>query len=157
MLLEEKNEIKAEKRVKSKEMKIIEENKKVEMKETKEEKMVQKVKIKYYKKHCKLEIPLIEESLEGIYEINEPIGTLEIRFNCGKSRSFICLHQIPVRSSRAIRCFPAFGDTISPVKHEPSIRISNGSVQSWIPTGSVGASKRSTASAINLNSIIRKL
>ena len=37
MLLEEKNEIKAEKRVKSKEMKIIEENKKVEMKETKEE------------------------------------------------------------------------------------------------------------------------
>ena len=86
MLLEEKNEIKAEKRVKSKEMKIIEENKKVEMKETKEEKMVQKVKIKYYKKHCKLEIPLIEESLEGIYEINEPIGTLEIRFNCDKYR-----------------------------------------------------------------------
>jgi hypothetical protein len=86
MLLEEKNEIKAEKRVKSKEMKIIEENKKVEMKETKEEKMVQKVKIKYYKKHCKLEIPLIEESLEEIYEINEPIGTLEIRFNCDKYR-----------------------------------------------------------------------
>jgi hypothetical protein len=33
-----------------------------------------------------LEIPLIEESLEEIYEINEPIGTLEIRFNCDKYR-----------------------------------------------------------------------
>ena len=86
MLLEEKNEIKMEKRIKSKEMKKTEKNKKIEMKETKEEKIVQKMKIKYYKKHCKLDIPLKEETIEGIYEINEPFGTVEIKFNCDKFR-----------------------------------------------------------------------
>ena len=86
MPLELKNDIKTEKRLKIKEMKKIEETKKVEIKETKEVNIIQKMKVKYYKKHCKLDIPLKEESPEGIYEINEPFGTVEIKFDCDKFR-----------------------------------------------------------------------
>ena len=86
MPFEEKNEIKAEKRIKTREIKLIDKNKKAEMKEEKEEKIIQKVRIKYYKKHCKLEIPLKEDSIDGIYEINEPLGSIEIKFNCDKFR-----------------------------------------------------------------------
>ena len=52
----------------------------------KEVKITQKIKIKYYKKHCKLEIPFIEQRDENVYNINEPYGYIEIRFDCDKFR-----------------------------------------------------------------------
>ena len=52
----------------------------------KEVNIMQKVKIRYYKKHCRLEIPFIEEREESVYNINEPYGYIEIRFNCDKYR-----------------------------------------------------------------------
>ena len=47
---------------------------------------VQKMKIRYFKKHCKLEIPFIEQRDENVYNINEPYGYIEIRFDCDKFR-----------------------------------------------------------------------
>ena len=47
---------------------------------------VHRMKIKYYKKHCKLEIPFIEQRDENVYNINEPYGYIEIRFDCDKFR-----------------------------------------------------------------------
>ena len=47
---------------------------------------LQKMKIRYYKKHCKLEVPFIEQSNEKVYNINEPYGYIEIRFDCDKYR-----------------------------------------------------------------------
>ena len=45
-----------------------------------------KMKIKYYKKHCKLEIPFNEQIDENVYDINEPYGYIEIRIDCDKFR-----------------------------------------------------------------------
>ena len=81
-----KNEVKSEKKIKKKEVKVVEENKKIDIKETKEVNIIQKTKIRYYKKHCKLEIPFEEEINEGIYGINEPFGMIEIKFDCDKYR-----------------------------------------------------------------------
>ena len=64
----------------------IDETEGVKIKETKEVKEIQKTKIKYYKKHCKLEIPFAEDNKDEIYEINEPLGYLEIKFDCDKYR-----------------------------------------------------------------------
>ena len=44
------------------------------------------MKIRYYKKHCKLEIPFIEQTEESVYNVNEPLGYIEIRFDCDKYR-----------------------------------------------------------------------
>ena len=81
-----KNDVKSEKKIKKKEVKVVEENKKIDIKETKEVNIIQKTKIRYYKKHCKLEIPFEEEINEGIYRINEPFGMIEIKFDCDKYR-----------------------------------------------------------------------
>jgi len=81
-----KNEIKSERKIKKTEIKAVEENKKIDIKETKEVNLVQKTKIRYYKKHCKLDVPFQEEINEDIYEINEPFGTIEIKFDCDKYR-----------------------------------------------------------------------
>ena len=69
------------------------ESKKLEVKIeqiTKEKKkelnVIQKVKVRYYKKHCKLEIPFIEERDENVYNLNEPYGYIDIRFDCDKYR-----------------------------------------------------------------------
>ena len=86
MPFEEKNEVKTGKMQTSTEIKKIEDNKKVEVKQTKEVNIIQQMKIRYYKKHCKLDIPFKEENLEGIYEINEPFGSVEIKFDCDKYR-----------------------------------------------------------------------
>ena len=45
-----------------------------------------KTKTKYYKKHCRLEIPFCEEQVPGSYNINEPYGYIEIRFDCEKDK-----------------------------------------------------------------------
>ncbi len=47
---------------------------------------VQKMRIRYFKKHCKLEIPFIEQRDENVYNINEPYGYIEIRFDCDQFR-----------------------------------------------------------------------
>ena len=52
----------------------------------KELNVIQKVKVRYYKKHCKLEIPFIEERDENVYNLNEPYGYIDIRFDCDKYR-----------------------------------------------------------------------
>ena len=52
----------------------------------KEVNIMQKMKIRYYKKHCKLEIPFVEQMDENVYNINEPLGYIEIRFDCDKYR-----------------------------------------------------------------------
>jgi len=81
-----KSEFKSEKKTKTIEIKKTEENKKTDITQTKEVNVVQKTKIKYYKKHCKLDIPIVEDNIKGIYEINEPFGTVEIKFDCDKFR-----------------------------------------------------------------------
>ena len=45
-----------------------------------------RTKTKYYKKHCRLEIPFCEEQDPDSYNINEPYGYIEIRFNCEKDK-----------------------------------------------------------------------
>ncbi len=45
-----------------------------------------KTKVRYYKKHCKLEIPFIEEQDPNSYNINEPYGFIELRFDCDKDK-----------------------------------------------------------------------
>ena len=52
----------------------------------KEVNVIQKMKIRYYKKHCKLEIPIIEQRDEKVYNLNDPYGYIEIRFDCDKYR-----------------------------------------------------------------------
>ena len=88
--IEEKKEKKNEFNKKEKKIVIekekIDETEGVKIKETKEVKEIQKTKIKYYKKHCKLEIPFAEDNKDEIYEINEPLGYLEIKFDCDKYR-----------------------------------------------------------------------
>ena len=68
----------------------IEKRKKIDIEKIKNAKttlsFLRKVKIKYYKKHCKLEIPFIEQRDENVYNINEPYGYIEIRFDCDKYR-----------------------------------------------------------------------
>ena len=51
-----------------------------------EVKIIEKTKIKYYKKHCRLEIPFVEERDENVYFINEPYGFIDIRFDCDKDK-----------------------------------------------------------------------
>ena len=55
-----------------------------QVKAKKEVNIIRKVKVRYYKKHCKLEIPFIEERDESVYNINEPYGYIDIRFDCDK-------------------------------------------------------------------------
>ena len=43
-------------------------------------------KTKTYRKHCRLEIPFCEEVVPDSYNINEPYGFIEIRFNCEKDK-----------------------------------------------------------------------
>ena len=62
MPFEEKNEVKTGKMLKSTEIKKTEENKKVEIKQTQEVNVIQQMKIRYFKKHCKLDIPFKEEN-----------------------------------------------------------------------------------------------
>ena len=81
-----KNDVKIGKKLEKLEIKSMDENKKVEIQATKEVNVVHKTKVKYYKKHCRLEIPFEEENLEGIYDINEPFGYVEIKFDCDKYR-----------------------------------------------------------------------
>ena len=81
-----KTEFKSEKKMKTIDIKKTEENKKVDITQTKEINVIQKTKIKYYKKHCKLDIPIVEDYTQGIYEINEPFGYIEIKFDCDKYR-----------------------------------------------------------------------
>ena len=68
----------------------IEKRKKIDIEKIKNAKttlsFLRKVKIKYYKKHCKLEIPFIEQRDENVYNINEPYGYIEIRIDCDKYR-----------------------------------------------------------------------
>ena len=45
-----------------------------------------RTKTKYYKKHCRLEIPFCEEEALGSFNINEPYGYIEIRFNCERDK-----------------------------------------------------------------------
>ena len=45
-----------------------------------------RTKTKYYRKHCRLEIPFCEEQDPKSYNINEPYGYIEIRFNCEKDK-----------------------------------------------------------------------
>ena len=45
-----------------------------------------KTKAKLYRKHCRLEIPICEEEVHDSYNINEPYGYIEIRFNCEKDK-----------------------------------------------------------------------
>ena len=45
-----------------------------------------RTKTKTYRKHCRLEIPICEEEVHDSYNINEPYGFIEIRFNCEKDK-----------------------------------------------------------------------
>ncbi len=45
-----------------------------------------RTKVRYYKKHCRLEIPFIEEQDPNTYNINEPYGFIELRFDCDKDK-----------------------------------------------------------------------
>ena len=38
-----------------------------------------RTKVKYYKKHCRIEVPFIEEQDPNCYNINEPYGYIELR------------------------------------------------------------------------------
>ena len=55
-------------------------------KEGKETTVKIKTKVKYYKKHCRLEVPFIEEQDPDCYNINEPYGYIELRFDCDKDK-----------------------------------------------------------------------
>ena len=83
---DEKEEKTEEKKISMVEAKEITKIEKVTTKINKTKNFVQKVKIKYYKKHCKLEIPFIEERNENVYNLNEPYGYIEIKFGCDKYR-----------------------------------------------------------------------
>ena len=45
-----------------------------------------RTKVRYYKKHCRLEIPFIEEQDPNTYNINEPYGFIELRLDCDKDK-----------------------------------------------------------------------
>ncbi len=57
-----------------------------EMKDGKGSVRIVKTKVRYYKKHCKLEVPFIEEQDPNSYNINEPYGFIELRFDCEKDK-----------------------------------------------------------------------
>ena len=78
--------------VKTKKMEFLEtmsnmKNKKLmnEVKEATTTKIV-RTKVRYYKKHCRLEVPFIEEQDPNTYNINEPYGFIELRFDCEKDK-----------------------------------------------------------------------
>ena len=60
--------------------------KQINNKEGKETTVKIRTKVKYYKKHCRLEIPFIEEQDPNCYSINEPYGYIELRFDCDKDK-----------------------------------------------------------------------
>ena len=45
-----------------------------------------RTKTKTYRRHCRLEIPFCEEEAPDSYNINEPYGFIEVRFNCDKDK-----------------------------------------------------------------------
>jgi hypothetical protein len=45
-----------------------------------------RTKVRYYKKHCRLEIPFIEEQDPNTYNINDPYGFIELRLDCDKDK-----------------------------------------------------------------------
>ena len=45
-----------------------------------------RTKVKYFKKHCRIEVPFIEEQDPNCYNINEPYGYIELRFDCDKDK-----------------------------------------------------------------------
>jgi len=78
--------------VKTKKMEFLEtmsnmKNKKLmnEVKEATTTKIV-RTKVRYYKKHCRLEVPFIEEQDPNTYNINEPYGYIELRFDCERDK-----------------------------------------------------------------------
>ena len=80
---EEKKISSVETKVESKKVVELE---KIKTKVQKATNIIKKVKIKYYKKHCKLDIPFIEQRDEKVYNINEPYGYIEIKFSCDQYR-----------------------------------------------------------------------
>ena len=56
-----------------------------EVKEATTTKIV-RTKVRYYKKHCRLEVPFIEEQDPNTYNINEPYGYIELRFDCERDK-----------------------------------------------------------------------
>ena len=77
--------------IQSKKMALIEtmgniKNTKQINKEGKETTVKIRTKVKYYKKHCRLEVPFIEEQDPYSYNINEPYGYIELRFDCDKDK-----------------------------------------------------------------------
>ena len=57
-----------------------------EIKDGLERSMRIRTKTKTYRKHCRLDIPFCEEEAPESYNINEPYGYIEIRFNCEKDK-----------------------------------------------------------------------
>ena len=57
-----------------------------EFKDTKGNTKIIRTKVRYYKKHFKLEIPFIEEQDPNTYNINDPYGYIELRFDCEKDK-----------------------------------------------------------------------
>jgi hypothetical protein len=57
-----------------------------EMKDGFERSIKIKTRTRFYKKHCRLDIPFSEEHAPNSYNINEPYGYIEIRFNCEKDK-----------------------------------------------------------------------
>ena len=91
--IEEENKITIEQKIiKSKKEGLLESislPKSKALKQLKDEKgnfKIIKTKVRYYKKHCKLEIPFVEQQDPNTYTINDPYGFIELRFDCDKDK-----------------------------------------------------------------------
>ena len=91
--IEEENKITIEQKIiKSKKEGLLESislPKSKALKQLKDEKgnfKIIKTKVRYYKKHCKLEIPFVEQQDPNTYNINDPYGFIELRFDCDKDK-----------------------------------------------------------------------
>ena len=42
--------------------------------------------MRYYKRHCNLEIPFVEQQDPNTYNINDLYGFIELRFDCDKDK-----------------------------------------------------------------------
>ena len=59
--------------------------------------IIKRTRVRYYKKHCRKEIPFVEEFDSRVYSINEPYGFIELRFALEKDKQEEYLNNKDIR------------------------------------------------------------
>ena len=59
--------------------------------------LIRRTRVRYYKKHCRKEVPFVEEFDSRVYSINEPYGYIELRFALEKDKQEEYLNNRDIR------------------------------------------------------------